>query len=121
MSADDSVTKFAQKNRLLGAAVLLQVASDESAPPNARVAAAEKILAYSDGRPGTSRRITLTDVASLNADQRQQLAEALIGVMSHDERPHLLALLLAHYELEMPGEFEAKMVEAFEEALATQA
>jgi len=121
MSADDSVTKFAQKNRLLAAAALLQVTGDESAPPNARVAAAEKILAYSDGRPGTSRRITLTDVAALTADQREQLAEALIGVMSHDERQHLLHLQLRYYELEFPGEFKVKMLEAFEEVMAKQA
>src|SRR5215469_13505964 len=121
MSADDSVTKFAQKNRLLAAAALLQVTGDESAPPNARVAAAEKILAYSDGRPGISRRITLTDVASLTADQREQLAEALVGVMAHDERQHFLHLLLTYYELEMPGDFKAKMVDAFQEALAKEA
>jgi len=45
MSADDIITKFTQKNRLLAAAALVQVTGDQSAPPNARVAAAEKILA----------------------------------------------------------------------------
>src|SRR5215831_19108296 len=109
--SDDSVTKFAQKHRMLAAAALVQIAGDESAAPNARAAAAEKILAYSDGRPGISRRITVSDVASLTADQREQLAEALVGVMPHNERQHFLALLLTYYELAMPGEFKVKMVE----------
>jgi len=121
MSADDTVTKFAQKHRMLAAAALVQIAGDESTAPNARAQAAEKILAYSDDRPGISRRITLTDVAQLNADHRQQLGEALVGIMSHDERQHLLHLLLTYYELEMPGEFKVKMVAAFEEVLAKQA
>ena len=41
--------------------------------------------------------------------------------MSHNERQHFLHLLLTYYELEMPGEFRAKMVEAFQEVMAKQA
>jgi hypothetical protein len=54
--SDETITKFAQRYRLEAAAALVQIIRDESASPNARAAAAEKILLYSDGRPGQANQ-----------------------------------------------------------------
>jgi uncharacterized protein (UPF0147 family) len=98
---DLTITKFAQHYRLEAAAVLVQIARDETAPANARAAAAEKILAYSDGRPGASKAITVAD----------------LDLMSDEQRNELLNALLTKYETEMPGQFKALMEEAYLSAL----
>jgi hypothetical protein len=102
---DDSVTKFAQRYRLEAAAVLVQIAKDESASPQARAAAAEKILLYSDGRPGPAKQVTVADLELMADEQRQDLLHAL----------------LTRYETEMPGQFKQMMTEAYTEAMAQQA
>ena len=75
--ATDSITRFAQHYRLEAAAVLVQIAKDENAPPQARQAAAEKILAYSDGRPATAKPVTSADVATMPIDDCLSLFQAL--------------------------------------------
>src|SRR6266478_3759310 len=102
---DDSITRFARHYRLEAAAVLVQIAKDESAPPQARAAAAEKILAYSDGRPGAARSITVADLELMDDEQRQDLLHAL----------------LTRYELEMPGQFKQMMEQAYVAAMQRMA
>ena len=89
----DDLTQFAQTYRLDAAAVLVQIAKDESVPAAARASAAEKILAYSDGRPVTAKPMTVADIAA----------------MSPDLRSELLYALLTHYDAVLPGRFQALM------------
>ncbi len=101
---DDSITRFAQKHKFVGAAALVQIIRDEDASPNARAQAAQQILAYSDGRRGPTKQVTLADVEAMTDEQRQNLLDAL----------------LTRHETEMPGQFKQLMIEAYTEALAQQ-
>jgi hypothetical protein len=101
MNDDVSITQFAAKYRHTAAAVLVQIAMDEAQPAAARAACAEKILAYSDGRPGASKAITVAD----------------LELMSDEQRRDLLNALLTRYEVEMPGQFKALMEEAYVSAM----
>jgi hypothetical protein len=78
MTDGDSLTRFAQRYRREAAAVLVQIAKDEDAPASARAGAAERILAYSDGRPGASRPITTEDIDTFDDDQCERLFRALL-------------------------------------------
>jgi hypothetical protein len=77
--SEDSLTRFAQTYRLEAAAVLVQVAKDESAPAAARSSAAEKILAYSDGKPSQARQLTVADLQSMPDNLRMELLQALLS------------------------------------------
>jgi hypothetical protein len=96
---EDSITRFAQWHRLTAAAALVQIIRDEEASATAGAQAAQQILAYSDGRPGTTKQVTPADVAA----------------MTDEERSEFLRLLLVYYETEMPGQFNAIMLEAMAE------
>jgi len=98
---DDTVTKFAQRYRLEAAAALVQIVRDERAPPQARAAAAEKILLYSDGRPGAAQPIRVADLELMSDEQRMQLLEALVN----------------HYT---PNGFKLLVQQAVDHALAQQ-
>jgi hypothetical protein len=74
----DELIKFARKYRTVAAAALVQIVSDESAPAAARISAAERILSYSDGRPGQARPVTVADIARMDDDQRFELLNALV-------------------------------------------
>jgi len=66
---------------------LVAIIRDETAPASARANAAEKILLYSDGRPGPSKQIAVADLVSLTLEQKQELLLALvmeIETMSRD-------------------------------------
>src|SRR6516162_5661252 len=102
---DDEVTSIARRYRREAAATLVTVCRDEDAPASARAQAATKLLEYADGRPVAAKQVTVTDVAAMTDEQRQELLHAL----------------LTHYETEMPGQFKAMMTEAFSEAMARQA
>jgi hypothetical protein len=97
----DSITRFAQKHRLHAAAALVQIIRDEDASPQARAAAAERILAYSDGRPGAPRPVTVAD----------------LDLMSPEERRALWLALFTSYEEDMPGQVRELMTAAYVEAL----
>jgi hypothetical protein len=58
-------------------ATLIRVCRDESAPAAARTAAAERILAYSDGRPSASKHIAPQDIAAMSRAERGSLWQAL--------------------------------------------
>jgi hypothetical protein len=72
-----TVTRFAQKFRLEAAAALVQIIRDESASPNARANAAEKLINYSDGRPGAPRPIMVEDLKGMTDAARMSLLKAL--------------------------------------------
>jgi hypothetical protein len=97
----DSITRFAQRHRLLAAAALVQIIRDEDASPQARAAAAEKILLYSDGRPGAAQPVTVAD----------------LDLMSPEERQSLWMALFTSYEEDMPGQVKELMTSAYVEAL----
>ena len=74
----DSAQRFATNFRDIAAAVLVQVAMDETASPHARIDAARAILSYSDGRPGQARPVTLGAVRTLEYDDKLRLFTMLI-------------------------------------------
>jgi hypothetical protein len=96
---DDSLIRFAQTYRLEAAAVLVQVAKDETAPAAARSSAAEKILAYSDGKPSQARQLTVGDLQAMPDDLKMELLQAL----------------LSHY---MPDGFQKILKSACDDAVA---
>ena len=104
MTDDTTITKFAQGYRLEAAAVLVQIAKDESAPAASRVASAERILAYSDGKPSQARSLTVADVGQMTPELRRELLHAL----------------LVHYQTELPSQFQALIKASVDEALAQQ-
>jgi hypothetical protein len=97
---NDSLISFARRFRQEAAAALIAVIRDDDASPSARVQAAEKILSYSDGRPGQSKPITVSD----------------IGRLTDAERSELLHSLLLHYETTLP---EGRLKDLFDQCVAT--
>jgi hypothetical protein len=95
----DDLIRFAQRSRLEAAAALVQTIRNEGASDNARIAAAEKILHYSDGRATQARRVTVADIANMTDSERQELLDAL----------------LQHYVL---GGFQALLRQACSDAVA---
>jgi hypothetical protein len=86
MSDDDlTITRFAQRFWLEAAAALVAIIRDESASPNARASAAEKILLYSDGRPGASRPTVVEDLQGMSDAARMTLLKALVSHYAPDE------------------------------------
>jgi hypothetical protein len=80
MSADETITRFAQRHRLRAAAALVQIVNDEDASASARVAASQSILAYSDGKPGVTKHVTPSDVMAMTTEERHSLWRALFEV-----------------------------------------
>ena len=78
--AEQTVTRFAQRHRLRAAACLIQVINDEDASASARVTASQSILAYSDGKPGVSKHVTVQDVMVMTTEERHSLWRALFEV-----------------------------------------
>jgi hypothetical protein len=99
VSDDPTITEFAKNHRLDVAAVLVQIAQDESAPAAARASAAEKILAYSDGKPSQARQLTVGDLQAMPDELRMELLQALLG----------------HY---MPSGFQQILKQAVDDAVA---
>jgi hypothetical protein len=77
---DETLTRFAARHRLRAAAALIQILNDEDASASARVSASQQILAYSDGKPGASKRITRTDVLAMDQDERLELWQWLFDI-----------------------------------------
>ena len=107
MTDDTTITEFAKNHRLDVAAVLVQIARDESAPAAARASAAERILAYSDGRPGQARQLTTADLASMSSDLRAELLHALL---TYDDitlpariKAQIVDEMLAQYQASLPA------------------
>jgi hypothetical protein len=75
---DDAIASFAKRYRQEAAAALITVIRDDTAPASARTAAAERILAYSDGRPQAAKQITVADIGRMTEEQRQELLRALL-------------------------------------------
>src|SRR4051794_3439851 len=75
---DDEVARLAKRYRIEAAGTLIAVCRNERAPASARAQAAAKLLEYSDGRPGQSRQVTVTDLAQMTDDQREELFHALL-------------------------------------------
>jgi hypothetical protein len=86
-------------------ACLVQLVRDESAPAASRAQAATKLLEYSVGRPVSAKPITMADIEAMSEETRQQLLHAL----------------LVHYRTALPGEFQALLTAAVNEALVQQA
>jgi hypothetical protein len=78
----DELMTFARRFRQTAAATLVQICSDEQAPPAARAGAATKILEYADGRPGIAKPITTADIHRMAPEHRLALLGAL---MEHEE------------------------------------
>jgi hypothetical protein len=96
---DPSITEFARNHRLDVAAVLVQIAQDASAPAAARASAAERILAYSDGKPSQARQLSVADLATMPDTLKEELLHALLG----------------HY---LPSGFQALLKQACNDAVA---
>jgi hypothetical protein len=77
---DETLTRFAARHRLRAAACLIQILNDEDASASARVSASERILAYSDGRPGTSKRVTRADILAMDKVERLELWQWLFDI-----------------------------------------
>jgi|SRR6516165_7696637 hypothetical protein len=90
--ADDVLIQFARRYREEAAAALLTIIRDDNAPAHARASAAEKILGYSDGRPGQSQPIKVADLDKLSPDERNQLFRALLTYYQ-DDLPDLKAMV----------------------------
>jgi hypothetical protein len=81
---DDEVVRVARHFRVEAAACLVAIIRDETAPASARANAAEKILLYSDGRPGPAKQIAVADLASLTLDEKLELLLALVTQIEND-------------------------------------
>jgi hypothetical protein len=79
---DTTLTQFAQSYRMDAAAVLVQIAKDEEAPAHARAQAAKEILAYSDGRPGASKPITVADFDQMTPEQLHEMFHQLLRYLT---------------------------------------
>ena len=75
----DSASAFASRFREIAAAVLVQIAMDETAPPYARIQAAKSILGYSDGTPERSRPLAVTDLRELSYNDRLRVLIELLN------------------------------------------
>lgn len=97
--SDQQIADIARRYRRESVATLIAVCRDERAPASARATAASKLLEYSDGRPGQSRPIGVSDLQVMTPQQRSDLWEALI-----------------HYHVDdMPGGLQQLMHDAYEE------
>ena len=105
IAIDDEVVSLARRFRKEALASLVTVLRDEHSPASAKTAAAQQILAYSDGKPGPSKPLTVAD----------------IGQMTPDLRSELLYALLTHFQVELPLQFQQMMRAAVDDALALQA
>jgi hypothetical protein len=74
----DDLTSFARKYRQEAAAALVTVIRDDTAPASARTAAAERILAYANGRPQAAKQITVVDIGRMTEEERMELFQALL-------------------------------------------
>jgi hypothetical protein len=99
--SDIEVVELARRFRRESIATLISVSRNERAPASARAMAARTLLEYSDGKPGQAQRITVADLPSMTADQRNEL----------------LSALLFQYETELPGEFKQLMQQITDEAV----
>lgn len=83
-------SKPVSTNRALAEAVFRQVAENESASPQARLQAAEKLFEIENGKVGTIRPPSLSDVSALTIDQCRDLFKTLLRRFE-DEAPGILA------------------------------
>jgi len=90
--ADEEVRKLARRYRPESIATLIAVCRNERAPASARASAASKLSEYSDGKPGQAKQVTVTDVAAMSDEERQQLLDVLLGHYAHGGFRTLLAM-----------------------------
>jgi len=96
---DDEVVSLARRYRKEAVASLVTVLRDPNSPASSKASASATLLAYSDGKPGQARQLTVADLASMPDDLRMELLQAL----------------LHHY---IPGGWQALLKQACDDAVA---
>jgi hypothetical protein len=95
LAVDDSAASLARKVSRESIATLIAVSRDPHAPASARAQCATKLLEIGHGRPAFAKQITTADLSAMTPELRQQLFEAL----------------WCHFEVELPAQFRAMIVD----------
>jgi hypothetical protein len=95
LAVDDSAASLARKVSRESIATLIAVSRDPHAPASARAQCATKLLEIGHGRPAFAKAMTVADLSAMTPELRQQLFEAL----------------WCHFEVELPAQFRAMIVD----------
>src|SRR5678815_2311276 len=87
---DLTVSQFARHFQIEAAAVLVAILRDSNASPSSRTAAAERILHFAVGRPGTGAPIKVDDLERMSNQQRWDLLKALVSYYAPSEFTELV-------------------------------